>query len=171
MLEMWLPPLLLAMFLTPIALYVAYYVIVPRVITAGYAKQIPSTRFQGIDGSEGAGSIDIVYFNLYFDVRNEDVVIHGSAPAARHWQIGAFDGFARLIDGAYLNHKTVTLDENGDFYVRLTKRPLFDETENVLDCSKSPRGMVIFRIVLPQQSVTAPAILQRRFAPPKRQAT
>lgn len=156
--EVWLPPLLSATLLTPIVLYVGYYVVVPRVMIEGYRRGLPATKFGEIDGSEGAGSIDIEYFNLYYDVRTKDVLITGQPPNARHWQIGAFDGMTRLIDGAFINQRTVKLSDDGTLSVLLTSRPESTDHENVLDCSGNPRGMVILRIVLPNQKVNLPEV-------------
>ena len=159
MIDLWLLPLLVSLVLTPIVLYVGYYCVVPRVMIEGYRRGLPATKFGDVDGSEGAGSIDIEYYNLYFDVRSQDVVISGSAPQARHWQIGAFDGMTRLIDGGFLDQKTMKLDDKGHFRVRLTSQPSSHDSQNILDCSACPRGMVIFRIVLPQANVELPDIL------------
>ena len=158
MTETWLLPLLLAGNLTPIALYLGYYIVLPRLMVEGYRQAMPSTQFGSVDGSEGAGSADIEYYTLYFDVRHDDLTISGPAPSARHWQIAAFDGMARLIDGAYVNHKTITLDNHGNFRVRLTARPANCDPQNILDCSSTPRGMVIFRVVLPRQTVQLPTV-------------
>lgn len=158
MIEIWLSPLLISVILVPVVLYVGYHHVVPRLIVEGYRRELTSQKFRVVDGSEGAGSVDIKYYNLYFDVRNQDVVISGQAPDARYWQFGAFDGATRLIDGAFLNHKTVQLNEDMTFRIRLTVDPKSDQLKNVLDCSACPRGMVIFRIVLPQQEVELPAV-------------
>ena len=157
--EVWLLPLLFSILLTPIVLYVGYYMVTPRMMLEGYRQGLPSYEFGNVDGSEGAGSIDIEYYNLYFDVRKRDVVIRGKAPVARHWQIGAFDGMTRLIDGAFLNHRTVALSEDGSFQIRLTAQPGKESDGDVLDCSSNPRGMVILRIVLPREKVMLPEVV------------
>lgn len=153
---MMLESALTAFILAPIVLLFGYRCVVPRVMSIGYKRGISETQFDGVEG--GAGSADIEYYTLYYDVREKNVVISGVAPEARHWQIAAFDGFARVIDGAYGNQHTIKVDSKGSYSVRLTTTPEPESQETVFDCSTSPRGIVIFRIVLPQQVVPLPVV-------------
>lgn len=150
--------LLVAAALTPVLLLVGYYFVLPAIVTEGYRRGLSSTQFSSPDGSEGAGSIDLEYFTLYFDVRKSDLVITGQAPQALHWQVGAFNGMVRLIDGAYVNQNTVALDETGKFTLTVTSHPGPVRMPNVLDCSSRPQGMIIFRVVLAEQPVVAPSV-------------
>lgn len=150
--------LLIALIATPLVLLIGYYGVTPMAMIQGYRMGMPSDRFAAVDGSEGAGSVDLKYYTLYFDVRDQDVLIAGKAPKARHWQIGAFDGMARLIDGAYINHKTVRLDEDGRFEITVTSEPKPAMRRDVLDCSSTRRGMIIFRVVLPEGEIILPTV-------------
>jgi hypothetical protein len=158
MLETLLLPFLIACVATPLVLIIGYYGVTPIAMTQGYRMGMPSDRFAAVDGSEGAGSVDLRYYTLYFDVRAKDVVLTGQAPKARHWQIGAFDGMARLIDGAYVNHKTVRLDEDGRFAITVTSRPKAAMKGDILDCSSTKRGMIILRVVLPEEDIVLPTV-------------
>ncbi len=158
MVEGLLLPFVIACVATPLVLCIGYYVVTPFALIQGYRMGMPSTHFSAVDGSEGAGSVDLRYYTLYFDVRTKDIVISGDAPKARHWQFGAFDGMARLIDDAYLNQKTVQLDDAGRFSITVTSHPSPEKKSNILDCSSTPRGMIIFRVVLPEQDVALPTV-------------
>lgn len=154
--------LLLALVLTPLALLVGYHIVLPRIITIGYRQSLSSDKFTNADGSAGAGSVDIVYYTLYYDVRKNDLHISGKAPSARHWQLGAFDGATRLLDGAYMNQKTAAVDADGYFSVivsgkALAEQPLANDT-TVFDCSGTPRGLMIFRVVLPEETIDPPHV-------------
>lgn len=154
----WLMPLLLGAALAPVVLWVAYFLVLPRAMTFGYRSSQPDSKFDAVQG--GAGSIDIEYYTLFFDVRSQDVLIRGPAPQAVHWQFAAFDGFTRVIQGAYTNNKTTVLDGENRFLIRLTSNPLdsASESETLLDCSANPRGLAIFRIVLPEGDTVLPDV-------------
>lgn len=154
--------LLLSLVSTPFVLLVGYHVVLPRIVTIGYRQSLASDRFTNADGSEGAGSVDIAYYTLYYDVRESDLHIRGKAPNARHWQLGAFDGATRLVDGAYMNQKSAVLDANGHFRVAVTSKPLASQPQygdaTLFDCSGTPRGLMIFRVVLPEETIEPPDV-------------
>lgn len=154
--------LLFALVSTPIVLLVGYHVVLPRIVTIGYRQSLSSDSFTNADGSAGAGSVDIAYYTLYYDVRENDLYVSGKAPSARHWQLGAFDGATRLVDGAYLNQKTAVLDAEGHFRVAVTSKPLTEQPQGgdttLFDCSGTPRGLMIFRVVLPEKTIEPPDV-------------
>lgn len=156
--ENWSLLILITVIISVTILLIAYRYVLPGVINIGYKRALSSKQFQTIDGSEGAGSIDIKYYNLYFDVSKKDVTISGQVPEARYWQFGAFDGSTRLIDGAFLNHKTMKIDEQNRFEFCLTARPHSKKKGNIMDCSSTQRGMIIYRIVLPQNPIVLPIV-------------
>jgi len=69
-------------------------------------------------------------------------------------------GATRLIDGACVNQRSVRLNSDGNFEIRVTSNPqsVTDTGINVFDCSSCHRGMIIFRVVLPEQSVELPEV-------------
>lgn len=157
-LENWLLLFFIATITVPITLFIGFKIIMPFAITKGYKRALNAKNFQVIDGSEGAGSIDIKYFNLYFDVRKNDVIISGQVPESRYWHFGAFNGSTRIIDGAFINHNTIKIDEHNRFEICLTANPSSCKMENIMDCSKYQCGMIIYRIVLPQKPIPLPEV-------------
>lgn len=151
--------MLLGLAFTPVFLLVGYYVVTPMMMKDGYRRGLPEDRFKAFDGSQGAGSIDLAYFPMYFDVRDKDIIVSGRAPKSRHWQIGAFDGLARLIPAAYHNQKSMVLDTDRQFELRITARPDATSDPNVLDCSECDRGMILFRVLLPEEEIELPKVL------------
>ncbi len=146
-----------ALLIAAVLLLLLHRVLYPQIVTAAYRFGLPSDRFTHASGDQGAGSEDIVYFSAYYDVRHQDCFLVGAAPAALYWQVGVFDAYLRQLDRGHLNHRTVSLDEHGRFRIRLT-----GSTEAVgpdtLVCSSSPRGILIFRVLLPTVPVIPPDI-------------
>lgn len=157
-LKMWLARLAVGAVIAVVFVVVAWWVVTPRMTIRGYSRALPSQHFNLIDPAVGAGSSDLAYFNLYYDVRTRDLEISGVAAKAAHWQFGAFDGQLRVIDGGYLNNHTVPVDDDGRFSVRVTADPAIGAGPGVLDCSSCPRGMIIYRVLLPEGDVEPPII-------------
>lgn len=125
-------------------IYVTITFVVPIVTERQYCRRVSATRFTAIDGSEGAGSSDLDYFILSFDCRQQDVIIRGEVADAMHWQIGAFDGSLRLIDGGYVNNHTAVVSD-GRFEVVVSHRPNVEG--GGINCGHSRRGLLIYRVL------------------------
>lgn len=141
--------------LSLLIIFVAFVFVVPFVTVRQYCAKVSATEFKAIDGSEGAGSSDLHYFVLSYDCRQHDVIVRGDVPRAMHWQIGVFDGSLRLIDGGYINHHTAVIDA-GKFEVVVSRHPVPGGSS--IDCSASPRGLLIYRVLCALESPSKPIV-------------
>lgn len=151
--------LLIATMLSVAGIYVGVTVIIPLVTTRQYCARVSATQFKAVDGSEGAGSSDLHYFILSYDCRNRDVVVSGEVSNALHWQIGAFDGALRLVDGGYVNNHTANI-KNGRFEVVVSR--LLKPGDGNISCEYSTRGLLIYRVLCAVTPPKLPTVQVRR---------
>lgn len=133
-----------------------YLLVVPVVVWRIYQSEMPHHELAPPNISHGAGSTDIAYLSMTYDCSQGDVVIRGDAPDARYWMVGLYDRWGRALDGAHHNNHTLSVDAQGQFEVRLTAS--HDGAEGELDCSRSPRGLFMYRVLLPQDPITTPRV-------------
>ncbi len=131
--------------------WVAGRLLVPALVYRAYRRHVPFGAFGWPDRSEGAGSEDLVYQSAVFDCRRDDLVIRGVVPDAPYWMLGAYDRSARVLDGGHLNHRTIVV-EGGQFEVRVSRRPAAGRP-NWLCVADDPRGLLVFRVLLPRRPV------------------
>ncbi len=133
-----------------------YRVIIPWVVWKLYRKNLPLHELVEPDAGHGAGSADIFYMSMTYDCRKGDVVIEGRAPRAPYWQVGVYDKYMRALDYGHLNDRTVETDPAGNFTLRLTRN--YTGEFGSLNCARSPQGMLIYRVVLPEEAVPHPVV-------------
>jgi hypothetical protein len=130
--------------------------LLPRLVWGQYRKEMKQHVLEAPPVDEGAGSADIAYLTMTYDCREQDLLISGQAPPAPYWQMGIYDEYVRAVQGGHLNHRTVAIGADGRFTVRLSRtgggRP------DTLDCSENPRGVFIYRVVLPTGPVPTPTV-------------
>lgn len=126
--------------------WLGYRFAVPRIVQREYRRHMPHHRFAPPDKSSGAGADDIVYRWCTFDCRTTDLLVRGAVPDAPYWQIGLYDGYARRIEGAHLNHRSVPT-RAGRFEIRVTADP--GPSDGVLRCADAPVGIMVLRVLRP----------------------
>jgi hypothetical protein len=156
--EEWLARLAVAIIVATVVGVVSWWVITPRMTIRGYRRALPSNRFDLTDAGIGAGSSDLAYYNMAYDVRHGDLEIAGLAPSAAHWQFGAFDGHLRLVAGGYQNNHSIPVDADGRFQLLVTADPAAGAAPGALDCSTCPQGMIIYRLLLPVGPIDPPTV-------------
>lgn len=136
--------------------------LLPWLVMRHTRKAMGFHRFTEPSIDDGAGTRDIHYLATTFDCTKRDLVIEGKAPSAPYWQIGVYDPWLRAISGGHINHRTVRLDANQNFKIRVSARDVVDS--DTLFCRESPRGVLIFRTLLPNAPVATPVIRQEPTA-------
>ena len=144
-----------------IFLVLAYWVILPTVVKAGYRlsqEGLELDRFKLSGGRQAAGSEDAVYYAALYDCRKAITRITSPAPDALYWMIGIYDNRFQRIPGGHLNDATVEISEDGRF--RLTIQPLPGNLSNTLECRRHRTGLIIYRVFLPvdRDQVVPPTI-------------
>ncbi len=134
----------------------AYLFLLPAVIWSLYTAELSHHDLAPPDVGHGAGSADLYYEVMTYDCTEGDVVIEGEAPNAPYWMFGIYDLWARALDGGHVNHRTVPLGADGRFRVVVTDTPRGLAGE--LDCRRSPRGMLMYRVLLPAAPVAPPTV-------------
>jgi len=139
----------------------AYYVVVPAVVSANYQRQLPLDHFVRSTGSGAAGSRDAVYLAARYDCRDAVTEITGPPPDALYWMIGIYDNRLQRIPGGHLNDTTIEVEEDGQFHLLIQQRP--GNAQNTLECGNRGTGIVIMRIFLPSdpEAVITPTIKRR----------
>ena len=107
---------------------------------------------------EGPGfNPENMYWVVEYDCRETDVEIQGIVPPAKYWSMVPYDRYTMPL-GCYLCDQTVQKDSTGRYVIYLTVRParasgLNAEARpgrtNEIDVSASPRGLLLIRILLP----------------------
>lgn len=144
-----------------IFLVLAYSLILPAVVKAGYRlsqEGLESDRFKLSGGRQAAGSEDAVYYAALYDGRRAITRITGPDPDALYWMIGIYDNRFQRIPGGHLNDATVEVREDGRF--RLVIQPLPGNLPNTLECGRHRTGLIIYRVFLPadRDQVVSPTI-------------
>jgi hypothetical protein len=144
-----------------ILLVLAYGVILPTVVKAGYRlsrEGLELDRFKLSGGRQAGGSEDAVYYAALYDCRRAITLITGPAPDALYWMIGIYDNRFQRIPAGHLNDATVAVREDGRF--RLVIQPLPGNLSNTLECGRHYTGLIIYRVFLPvdRDQVVPPTI-------------
>lgn len=155
-LEVLLPRFAVASVVAVASYAVIWRYLLPPLVWGQYRKEMKLHVLAAPPVDEGAGSADIAYLTMTFDCRENDLLITGPAPPAPYWQMGVYDEYVRAIQGGHVNHRTVTLGPDGRFTVRISRKG--DGRPNTLDCAESPRGVFIYRVVLPTGPVPTPTV-------------
>lgn len=133
-----------------IFLVLAYSVILPAIVKAGYRlskEGLELDRFKPSGGRQVAGSEDAVYYAALYDCRKAVTKITGPVPDALYWMIGIYDNRFQRIPGGHLNDATVEVKEDGQFH--LVIQPLPGNLSNTLECRRHRTGLIIYRVFLP----------------------
>ena len=142
-------------------LVLAYSVILPAIVKAGYRlskEGLEIDRFKLTGGRQASGSEDAVYYVALYDCRKAITRITGPAPDALYWMIGIYDNRFQRIPGGHLNDATVEVKEDGRFH--LVIQPLPGNLPNTLECGENRTGLIIYRVFLPvdRDQVVPPTI-------------
>jgi hypothetical protein len=87
-----------------------------------------------------------MYWVVEYDCREADVVIQGIVPAAKYWSMVPYNRYTMPLS-SYLTDETVQKDYAGRYVAYLTAHPR--GRTNEIDVSVSPRGLLLIRILLP----------------------
>jgi len=136
--------------------YFIWRVVVPAAIRLAYRHSVSHHQFERFDGSEGAGSNDLQYLATTYDCRRNDLIVSVRAPDALYWGIGVYGGYLRVLEGGHHNNRSVNIDPEGYFHMRLTLAP--NQEGDCLDCRESPQGLLIFRILCAREDIKLPQV-------------
>ncbi len=144
-----------------ILLALAYGVILPAVVRAGYRlskEGLELDRFKLAGGRQAAGSEDAVYYAALYDGRKTITKITGPVPDALYWMIGIYDNRFQRIPGGHLNDAAVEVKEDGQFHLVIQSLP--GNLANTLECGRHRTGLIIYRVFLPvdRHEVVPPTI-------------
>lgn len=128
--------------------------VVPLVIHLGYLQHCELNQLTAPPVDEGAGSHDIHYLASVYDCTAGDLWVVGEPPPAGYWMVGLYDNRMRMVPGAHLNDRSIQLDDDGRYRIHLTHEPTGGPNE--LDCSTSPTGMLVVRMLRPEGPFTDP---------------
>jgi len=142
-------------------LALAYSVILPAIVKAGYRlskEELELDRFKLSGGQQASGSEDAVYYAALYDCRKAVTKITSPVPDAVYWMIGIYDNRLQRIPGGHLNDATVEVKEDGQFH--LVIQPLPGNLPNTLECGRHRTGLIIYRVFLPvdRDKVVPPTI-------------
>jgi uncharacterized membrane protein len=132
-------------------LALAYYLVLPTVVTVGYrlSKERPELeRFKRVGGQSAAGSEDAVYYIALYDCRKAITKITGPAPDALYWMIGIYDNRFQRLRGGHLNDATAEIGEDGQFHLVIQSLP--GNLSNTLECGRHGSGLILYRVFLPE---------------------
>ncbi len=153
----WVLPRLAVASAVAVASYVLIWrYLLPRVVWGQYRKEMKLHVLEPPPVDEGAGSSDLAYLTMTYDCREHDLLITGEAPPAPYWMMGVYDEYVRAIQGGHVNHRTVRVGPDGRFTVRISRKG--DGKPDTVDCAESPRGVFIYRVVLPTGPVPTPTV-------------
>ena len=136
--------------------WLAHRWVLPAFVWRAYRRHLPHHRLAPPDASEGAGAEHVHYLSMTYDCRVNDVIIEGVAPSASYWQWGAADRYARPVDHAHCNHRTVPVSEAGTYRLRLSTRESGEPGH--LCVADAPRGLLVYRVLLPTEPVPVPEV-------------
>jgi len=139
-----------AMVVGGVFLVLAYSVILPAIVKAGYRlskERLELDHFKLSGGRQAAGSEDAVYYAALYDCRKAITKITGPVPDALYWMIGIYDNRLQRIPGGHLNDAVVEVKEDGQFH--LVIQPLPGNLSNSLECGRHRTGLIIYRVFLP----------------------
>jgi hypothetical protein len=88
-----------------------------------------------------------MYWVVEYDCRETDVAIQGIVPPAKYWSMVPYDRYTMPL-GSYLCDQTIQKESTGQYTAFLTVRPR--GRTNEIDVSASPRGLLLIRILLPE---------------------
>lgn len=151
----FLPRLGVALPLLPLLYLLVYRYLVPPLVWGQYRKQMKQHVLAPPDTDHGAGSSDITYLTMTYDTAAGDIEISAPVPPAPYWQMGIYDEYVRAEPGGHLNHRTTEV-RDGRWTVRIT--PNAHGAPNTLDADLSPRGIFVYRVVLPEGEVPTPTV-------------